>query len=402
MRAKRRSRWRVAWAPSWSWSTRSSPNPTNQRVPALWEEGGRRLNQLANALRARGLAVEPLLVEGYAEDELAAAAQRLDASLVVIGTHGRPRPLRWLLGSVAERTLQSSAVPVLVVGEAAPALTEWADGARTLRVTIALESADPAAALVDVAIRLRDAGPCELTFVHVASRALLGGPLPLLIERAMRDRLANLRGAIRIFADAGSLPSSLAAFLKANPCDLVVVGIHARSGFDFPRTAEVARSLLHRRVWPILGVPLGARPAAVEGIPRFRNVLVATDLSDMGNRAVADAYALGGAGATVTLLYVHTTPTGAPVPLDPTERGNLRLRLVNLVPADADALRIVTNILIVEGDKPAEVIVDAASRLAADVICLGSRGRSALGRALLGSVAEEVVHRFPKAVLIVR
>lgn len=38
-----------------------------------------------------------------------------DADLVVMGTHGRRGPSRWWLGSVAERVLRETAVPLLVV-----------------------------------------------------------------------------------------------------------------------------------------------------------------------------------------------------------------------------------------------------------------------------------------------
>ena len=38
-----------------------------------------------------------------------------DADLVVMGTHGRRGPSRWWLGSVAERVVRESRVPVLVV-----------------------------------------------------------------------------------------------------------------------------------------------------------------------------------------------------------------------------------------------------------------------------------------------
>ncbi len=37
------------------------------------------------------------------------------ADLIVMGTHGRRGPSRWWLGSVAERTVRESRVPVLVV-----------------------------------------------------------------------------------------------------------------------------------------------------------------------------------------------------------------------------------------------------------------------------------------------
>jgi nucleotide-binding universal stress UspA family protein len=82
-------------------------------------EAQRRLSILAQPTGKQDPRVELELIQGYAEEVIATAADRIGARLLVIGTHGRRAPLRWLLGSVAERTLQSSEVPVLVVGQAA-------------------------------------------------------------------------------------------------------------------------------------------------------------------------------------------------------------------------------------------------------------------------------------------
>jgi nucleotide-binding universal stress UspA family protein len=57
--------------------------------------------------------------------------------------------------------------------------------------------------------------------------------------------------------------------------------------------------------------------------------------------------------------------------------------------------------MIEEGD-PAVIIIDVASKLNVDLIVLGSRGTSALGRYLLGSVANKVVQYAHKPVMVVR
>jgi nucleotide-binding universal stress UspA family protein len=38
-----------------------------------------------------------------------------DGHLIALSTHGRSGPTRWVLGSVTEKVLRSSSVPVLVV-----------------------------------------------------------------------------------------------------------------------------------------------------------------------------------------------------------------------------------------------------------------------------------------------
>jgi len=57
--------------------------------------------------------------------------------------------------------------------------------------------------------------------------------------------------------------------------------------------------------------------------------------------------------------------------------------------------------MIEEGD-PAVIIIDIASKLNVDLIVLGSKGTSALGHYLLGSVANKVVQYAHKPVMVVR
>ena len=55
------------------------------------------------------------IVTGIPYDEITAAAARIDASLIVLGTHGRTGLDRLLFGSTAERVVRSASCPVLTV-----------------------------------------------------------------------------------------------------------------------------------------------------------------------------------------------------------------------------------------------------------------------------------------------
>ncbi len=139
-------------------------------------------------------------------------------------------------------------------------------------------------------------------------------------------------------------------------------------------------------------------------------MLAPTDLSEIGNAAIPHAYALLRAtGGVVELCHVHEH--GLPYPayafdethrLTPAAREALVNALRALIPAEADALGITTHISVIDGGKAAETIVQAAERLKVDAISLASHGRSGLARAVLGSVAEAVVHHSARPVLVVR
>jgi nucleotide-binding universal stress UspA family protein len=68
-----------------------------------------------NTLGADAASVQTAVVEALPVDGIRAAARQLDASLVVVGTHGRSGVNRLMMGSVAERILRESPVPVLTV-----------------------------------------------------------------------------------------------------------------------------------------------------------------------------------------------------------------------------------------------------------------------------------------------
>ena len=55
------------------------------------------------------------IVTGIPYDEITAAAAKIDASLIVLGTHGRTGLDRILFGSTAERVVRSACCPVLTV-----------------------------------------------------------------------------------------------------------------------------------------------------------------------------------------------------------------------------------------------------------------------------------------------
>lgn len=57
---------------------------------------------------------------------------------------------------------------------------------------------------------------------------------------------------------------------------------------------------------------------------------------------------------------------------------------------------------IVEEGDPAAKIIDVSNRLNVDLIVLGSKGQSELGRYLIGSVANKVVQYAAKPVMVVR
>ena len=88
--------------------------PLDLLTPVL-QAGEQELATALKELQVQMPGASSILRSGAAADEIIAAARAMNADLVVIGAHGRRGVGHLLLGSVAERVVQLSRVPVLTV-----------------------------------------------------------------------------------------------------------------------------------------------------------------------------------------------------------------------------------------------------------------------------------------------
>jgi nucleotide-binding universal stress UspA family protein len=140
----------------------------------------------------------------------------------------------------------------------------------------------------------------------------------------------------------------------------------------------------------------------------IRHVLVAHDFSETSDAALD--YGLGLAqklGARVTVVHAYEIPShGAPEVLvlstDWTEQFEAVARQeLDKVIASVRKRGLDATPALRKGVAWREIDA-AAAETKADLIVIGSEGRTGVGRALLGSVAEKVVRTAPCPVLVVR
>ncbi len=168
-----------------------------------------------------------------------------------------------------------------------------------------------------------------------------------------------------------------------------------------PRRDDPPTLRYPRAVRAIVALTTG-RP---EGDPPVK-ILVATDGSPHAIDAAARGLAVLGAAESVTLLCVVHTPAVVSSGMESGFAGGMATpEVVDAAwvgaKEEADA-SIDRTIAALPGDLPYErrvetgepglAIVAAAEEIGADVIVIGSRGRGAIKRALLGSVSSHVVH----------
>jgi nucleotide-binding universal stress UspA family protein len=124
-------------------------------------------------------------------------------------------------------------------------------------------------------------------------------------------------------------------------------------------------------------------------MPSMRRILAAVDFSDWTPAVIAAATSLGRA-FRVPVDLVHV------VPLRESETRAAQAQLEAL-PAQGVERRLVLRALAAELG-----VVDAAREGGADLVVLGTHGRTGLDHVRLGSVAERVVERSPVSVLTIR
>ena len=63
----------------------------------------------------KGVKASGIVVNGYAAEEILNMVQKVNADVIIMGTHGRKGIDRILFGSVAEKVVKSSPIPVMTI-----------------------------------------------------------------------------------------------------------------------------------------------------------------------------------------------------------------------------------------------------------------------------------------------
>lgn len=364
---------------------------------------------------------------GFPDHELARRARERQASFVVVGALGRRKGSMWRLGTVADRLSQVSPVPVLVVREA-QGFVRWALEDRPLRVVVALGTGASTELALATTTELQRLGPCELVQAHAYDPLRESGRLGLahpdspetrrMIERTVArelgQRFTEAAGGeeVRFVAvpARGLVAEALTEFVEHEHADLLVTGARGRGALRRRFTGSVSYALVGLSPGNVLvahGLRLLPEVRAPRAPASVRRILVATDLSEPGNRAVDFALALLPEGGQLTLLHVLEGHPSLLVPdpllAEPEERRMNRAlaqaELRKLLPTEGRALE--TDVEVLESDDVARGILQMAERQGADLLILGRHGHGPLAAAMMGSVARAVSQRSPRPVLLV-
>jgi nucleotide-binding universal stress UspA family protein len=217
-------------------------------------------------LQLDGLQVRSRALQGDPADAILTSAESEPAHLIAMSTHGRSGIMRWLVGSVADRVVQHSKVPVLLIRprEDKPDPSPTFD-----RILVPLDGSAVAAGILPFVkeyARLYDASlvlyhavqPVAYPGLETASTQVAGD----LLQEMSREGEAMLQEASRSLESEGfqvstavSLEPAADGILHAAEeagATLIAIGTHGRSGLERTVLGSVANAVVRRSTLPTL------------------------------------------------------------------------------------------------------------------------------------------------------
>lgn len=244
-----------------------------------WAEAEARLAALRAEAAAHGPSVAVALEEGAPAPALLDIARAREASLIVMATHGRTGPSRWVLGSVAEHLLRLTHLPTLLL---TPRALDAGEPYRLgQRVLVPIDGSAVSERILPIVTALAAVLQIPLTLAQVVDPvqiASLGAADPTGSAAALwpdlltsyedqaraqlEDHAARLRAAgldVEVVVEVGSTVGALSALATRAQAGWVAMASHGRGGLGGLVLGSTALAVLRHTLLPVL---LAAAPTA--------------------------------------------------------------------------------------------------------------------------------------------
>jgi len=189
-----------------------------------------------------------------------------------------------------------------------------------------------------------------------------------------------------------------------NRISMIVMGRRGRTGLKRLMMGSVTSRVIGHAPCNVLVVP---RAAKVE----FKNILVATDGSKYSAAAASEAIGLAkrnGSKLTVISVVPSELMTPTDIEFSMPQRELIAEKEMHEAEKNAKAVKdaaqkegVAVQAFIMSG-KPSDAIIETAREKGADLIVLGSHGKTGIEKLLMGGVAERVIVLSTCAVLVVK
>ena len=236
------------------------PGPTEREGRRILDE---QLNKIENV---GGTVAQSHLRRGGAAEEVIDLAEELETGLIVLGSRGRGRIRRALMGSVSDSVVRHAHCPVMVV--------RWKPVVFPAKILLATDGSEEAALAAQSAADLAARTASELHVTHVGKALSQGGfvagvdvgPLPTgsqeLLDKEAKEllqaELERMREAGGSVTEAhlmsGRADEEIIFLAEGVGSDLVVVGSRGLGGIRRARLGSVSDSVVRHTHCPVLVV----------------------------------------------------------------------------------------------------------------------------------------------------
>jgi nucleotide-binding universal stress UspA family protein len=254
-------------------STFPGVDPTDGEVGAI-SKAQAYLEVRASLVLRAGLTVETAVLYGEAASTLTEEIHIRRADLVVMATHGRSGPDRWVHGSVAETVLRRSPVPVVVIPPRAP--HAWPID-RSPSILVPLDTSELSEASLGPTTALAAGLGARLVLLQVEQpppAGAYGEPTvyPVFDPRAeveaakrhLAGVAAHLRSCVRdVRVEYGQPVPTIIRVADEEHVDLIAMATHGRTGLARLVLGSVATGVLQQASLPLVLI----RPRAVQTQP---------------------------------------------------------------------------------------------------------------------------------------
>lgn len=261
---------------------------------------------------------------------------------------------------------------------AAPALVTAASP-RLKNILFGTDFAEDSLPVLPYACAIARAFGAKVYLCHVQADVPLSAGLaaPRLYEAAGKDlaeQLAALRGLpalkgleSKLLLASGSVKDEMPKIIRDHQIDLLVAGTHGRTGLSKMVLGSVVEEICRVVTCPILTV---GQAAEVQADPSFRNILFATNLSEMSKKALPYIALLARQyGSRVTVLHVMPENEAATADAKGVTEST-RKTMWNLFGADLGEFQPEYSVAF---GNTAETVLRVAREKQADMIALGIR-----------------------------
>jgi nucleotide-binding universal stress UspA family protein len=279
-------------------------------------------------------------------------------------------------------------------------------------VLVPVDFSPPSRLAVNYGVSLARKFRATLTLMHVVESAS-GFAHPFAdesgtIAQGHRDQALRMLGALlgsedqddldlRTVVKCGSIKDEIAAVIREQEADILVMGTHGRGFFGRLLIGSVTEGILRKISIPVLTVCRATKPLALN------RILLATDMSESSRGGFDFALELARTMRSDLVMFHAVDRTAlaggaemvAYVSEDIVEQA--KAKLAELA-AEAKRAKVRVETELVEG-VAAEEILATAERSSADLILISVAKKGAVERALLGTTAERIIREATVPVL---